>query len=110
MKHKIVKSVTALVLGLMTVTAQAIPLSNLLFAGGTIESGDMLFDNWLLVSYLAPDTGPINFSSIEVTALEAEVGSDNPGLLFEFGEPLGVFGLDETALLFSYSVLVQDPT
>jgi hypothetical protein len=109
MKTKCMKGLCALVLALTTITAQSIPIT-VLFAGSTIESGDKLFADWELLGYGPAVTGPIDFSLIEVTALLAEPGSDNPGLLFEFGEALGVVGLDETTLLFSYSVLVQDPT
>jgi hypothetical protein len=110
MKTEIVTSLCALVLGLTTITAQGMPITDL-FAGSTIESGDKLFANWILVGYQAADfDNPIDLSMIEVTALPAEPGSDNPGLLFEFGEPLLAVGSESARLQFSNSVLVLDPT
>ena len=110
METKIVKSLGAMVLGLTAATAQAIPLTDL-FAGDTIQSGDKLFSAWEQVEYLAPESGnPIDLSTIEVTAL-ADDGSNNPGLRFDFAQPLTVSDLaDETSLWFSYAVDVLDPS
>jgi hypothetical protein len=102
----------ALVLA-MSGGAQAVPLSSL-FGGGTITAGDKLFDQWVLVDYLASDPArSFDAANIEVTALNDGGLEPGPGLSFSVsnGELSvggdGIFAFVD--LMFGFRASVLDP-
>ena len=91
-------------------SSHAVLLSDLL-NGGSVTSGDKLFDNWTVTSYFASDPArSFNAANIEVTGLS---GSVDPGLDFVVShDELTVIGDDIFAyvdLMFGFKVTALDP-
>jgi len=113
--NRILQTLGALALVLaMSGGAQAVPLSSM-FGGGTITAGDKLFDQWVLVSYLASDPArSFDAANIEVTALNDGGLEPGPGLSFNVsnGELTaggdGIFAFVD--LMFGFRVSVLDPS
>jgi len=91
-------------LGCATITvaiasgAQAITLESL-FGGEEITAGDKLFDSWELLFEDSDFGTPVDYASIDVTALNDGGLDPGPGLDFDFGNGLSVTGDD----LFAYT-------
>ena len=85
---------SALLLALFAAgSVQAIPLSTLLLAGGSITAGDKLFDRWSLGFYDASDGRSLNAANIDVTALNDGGLNPGPGLRFTvINNELGIIG------------------
>jgi hypothetical protein len=104
---KLLTTLSMLVVAFATISAQAVPLSDL-FAGQTMTVDDKLFSNWELFQVTDPEfSAPIDLSLIDVTGLDDD--PLNPGLHFEANGQLTVSGLDFLDLNFGFDVTVMDP-
>ncbi len=73
---------TAALAALLTMNAQAIPLTDLL-NGGTLQAGDKLFDQWELIGYDTSEAGrTFDSGNIDVTTLNDGGLDPGPGLNF----------------------------
>jgi PEP-CTERM motif len=111
MMNRLTKYLGAVSLAFVTAQVQAVPLSDLI-AGGTISSGDKLFENWELFSVTDPEhSAGIQLHLIEVTAIGDGSAGNAYGLNFDFG---GQFALGDQGefdfmdLNFGYSATATD--
>lgn len=112
MKAMIVKTLAGVALMVAALSVQAALLGELA-DGGQIQTDDKLATDWDFI-YGDPEFAPaIDPGAVEVTAIAAEGGMDNPGFRFDFtgdASPFLIEDLDESALFISFSLDVLDPT